>query len=61
MAKTENIYWLYLEDLRRSGVTNMFGATSYLMEEFDLSKSEASKILADWMHNYDPADYEEEK
>lgn len=60
MAKTENIYWIYLEDLRRSGVTNMYGATPYLMEDFDLPKSEAQKILVDWMSNYNPDDYEEE-
>lgn len=58
MAKTTNKYWIYLEQLRRSGVTNMFGATPYLMDEFDLDKKEAIKILSDWMHNYNPDDYE---
>lgn len=60
MAKTENKYWIYLENLRRSGVTNMFGATPYLMEEFDLPKREAMSILTDWMANYNSDDYEEE-
>lgn len=60
MAKTTNEYWIYLEDLRRSGVTNMFGATPYLIEEFGLEKREASEILADWMRNYNPEDYEDE-
>lgn len=55
---TDNEYWIYLEELRRSGVTNMYGATPYLMEEFDLPKAEAKKILMDWMSNYNPADYE---
>lgn len=58
MAKTTNKYWIYLEQLRRSGVTNMFGATPYLMNEFDLDKKEATRILSDWMHNYNPDDYE---
>ena len=58
MAKTTNKYWIYLEQLRRSGVTNMFGATPYLMEEFDLDKKEARKILSDWMENYNRDDYE---
>ena len=58
MAKTTNKYWIYLENLRKSGVTNMFGATPYLMEEFDLDRKEATKILSDWMHNYNPNDYE---
>lgn len=58
MAKTTNKYWIYLEDLRRSGVTNMFGAAPYLMSEFDLNKEEANKILTDWMRNYNRDDYE---
>ena len=57
--KTTNKYWIYLENLRRSGVTNMFGARPYLEEAFDLSKQEAGKILSDWMKNYNPDDYEE--
>lgn len=56
---TTNTYWIYLENLRRSGATNMFGATPYLMDAFGLSKEEARKILADWMNNYNPDDYEE--
>lgn len=60
MPKTENKYWIYLENLRRSGVTNMFGATPYLMDEFGLSKREASSILAEWMRNYSSDDYDDE-
>lgn len=60
MPKTTNKYWIYLEELRRSGATNMYGATPYLMEEFGLGKSEARKILSDWMSNYNPDDYEPE-
>ena len=59
MAKTTNEYWIYLEELRRSGVTNMFGATPYLAEEFGLDKNEARKILGDWMMNYNPEDYDQ--
>lgn len=55
---TDNKYWLYLERLRRSGVTNMYGAAPYLMDEFGLRKNEAIKVLADWMRNYNRADYE---
>lgn len=49
--------WIYLENLRRSGVTNMFGAGPYLEDEFGISKTEARKILIDWMKNYNPEDY----
>ena len=52
-------YHLFLEKLRRSGKTNMFGAVPYLMIEFGLNKDEAIKILAEWMRTYDPKEYEE--
>ena len=61
MARTENKYWIYLENLRRSGETNMYGATPYLQEEFGLSKSKAREVLTDWMRNYNPEDYDEEE
>ena len=51
--------WLYLEWLRRSGQTNMYGATPYLMNEFWLDEKEARKVLVDWMQNYNPDDYPE--
>lgn len=60
MAKTTNEYWIYLENLRRSGVTNMFGAAPYLAEEFDLDMTEAKKILVEWMQNYNPEDYDQD-
>jgi hypothetical protein len=46
-------YYVYLEELRQSGVTNMFGASSYLREDFGLGRREAIKILSSWMENYD--------
>ena len=39
----------FLDDLRESGVTNMFGAAPYLMEAFELNKSEAKRILIEWI------------
>ena len=45
-------YYVFLEVLRQSGVTNMFGATPYLREEFGLGRREAIKILSSWMDNY---------
>ena len=58
--KTTNEYWIFLEDLRRSGITNMFGAAPYLQEAFDIDRKEATAILADWMKNYNPDDYEDD-
>lgn len=54
---TTNKFWIYLENLRKSGVTNMRGAHPYLMDEFGLSEDEAKKILCDWIKNYDSEDY----
>ena len=45
-------YFSYLNVLRDSGVTNMFGASPYLQNEFGLSKSEAKKVLAAWMNSF---------
>jgi len=42
----------YLNALRESGITNMYGAGEYLMDTFDLQKVEARKILANWMSNF---------
>lgn len=60
MAKTTNKYWIYLENLRRSGVCNMFSATPYIEKEFGVDEKEARTILMDWMHNYNPNDYKED-
>ena len=46
-------YYNFLERLRDSGATNMFGAGPYLESAFHLSINAANSILANWMHNYD--------
>ena len=43
---------VYLDDLRVSGITNMFGAAPYLAEEFDLDKDIAKKVLLYWMASF---------
>jgi len=45
-------YFRYLDQLRDSGVTNMFGAAPYLAEMYDLSRSEARTILQEWMETF---------
>jgi len=42
----------YLDDLRESGVTNMFGASPYLKDEFDLSYLDARNVLSEWMRTF---------
>jgi hypothetical protein len=47
-----NEYFAYLNVLRESGVTNMFGAAPYLQREFGLSKHEARDVLTKWMESF---------
>ena len=42
----------YLDELRESGVTNMFGAGPHLEVKYDIGKAEARLILADWMRTF---------
>lgn len=44
--------FLYLDTLRDSGVTNMFGAAPYIGEAFDLSRKDAHALLKEWMQTY---------
>ena len=50
-------YYQYLEDLRDSGVVNMYGARSYLAEYMEEvspnSVVSPATVLASWMKNYD--------
>ena len=48
-------YFAYLEQLRHSGVTNMYGARPYLQRAFpELAndRKRASGILRAWMNSY---------
>ena len=50
-------YYQFLEDLRDSGVVNMYGARPYLAEYIEKITSNAvvsaATVLASWMKNYD--------
>jgi len=56
MNKPENLkeeHLRYLDTLRESGITNMFGASPYLAEAYpELEKSEAREILSYWMRTF---------
>ena len=54
MVQEYSEYFAYLDVLRESGVTNMFGAAPYLTDEFGLSRSEARTVLKSWMQNFSP-------
>ena len=47
-----NEVYLYLEQLRETGETNMFGAAAYIEQHFELSKKDSRKYLMDWMRQY---------
>ena len=43
----------YLDDLRESGETNMFGASPYLEKEFpELTRQEAIQVVSYWMKTF---------
>ena len=44
----------YLDELRESGITNMFGARPYVEEEFSdlLDSKQAGKVLSYWMETF---------
>jgi hypothetical protein len=43
----------YLDELRESGVTNMWGAGAYLQDAFTIeSRKVAGKILTYWMKSF---------
>ncbi len=44
----EDEHLAYLDELRESGVTNMFGAPSYVVDQFGLSTQEAIIVFKYW-------------
>ena len=49
-------YYKFLDNLRESGVTNMYGGAPYVAEQFELLLDRARAVLTDWMDNF-PLDY----
>lgn len=48
----ESQMFQFLDHLRESGVTNMFGAAPYLEEAFGISRPEAQNVLGQWMRSF---------
>jgi hypothetical protein len=42
----------FLDDLRESGITNMYGAASYLRDEFGLGEADSVLVLVYWMRTF---------
>jgi hypothetical protein len=39
----------YLDDLRDSGVTNMFGSPAYVERDFKVTRKESHQLVSEWM------------
>ncbi len=51
-ASVEETHLIFLDELRESGETNMFGAGLYLREEFGLTSVQTNEILGYWMESF---------
>ena len=52
----KNVYeeeFVYLDMLRESGETNMWGASTYLKSEFGMDGKSAQSILSLWMDTFE--------
>lgn len=49
----KNEKFVFLDQLRNSGETNMFGAVPYLQARFGLLYNEAKDVLVEWMETFD--------
>ena len=48
-SETREEMFDYLEILRKSGATNMFGAAPYLAEEFNINQADAKQVVVEWV------------
>ena len=46
----------YLDNLRESGIVNMFAASPYIEKRFKVSQKEAIQILTYWMETFGQED-----
>jgi hypothetical protein len=47
-----NEHKVYLEALRDSGETNMWGAAPYIQSAFRVSHADSKKILVEWIESF---------
>ena len=46
----------YLNELRESGVTNMFGARPYVQKKFAIDSNRAGEFVAFWMEHFEESE-----
>jgi len=44
---------IYLDDLRESGETNIWGAPEYIEDDFGVTRKEAQEITSYWMTTFE--------
>jgi len=49
---SKTIVFEFLDGLRESGITNMYGAGSYLEDEFRITRKESNSLLDEWMKTF---------
>jgi hypothetical protein len=60
MVETTEVYTL-LDNLRESGVTNMFGSGQYVEEAYSTSKDETRKLVVGWMEAVESGKWDMDK
>lgn len=58
ITELEKEMFEFLNDLRESGSINMFGASPYLAEQFQLSNMESLNTLVKWTKHFNENGYE---
>ena len=51
MTEQEQVFE-FLDELRESGETNMYGAVPYIVEAFNITKYDAQRHLVKWMETF---------
>ena len=46
-------YFEYLDELRESGATNMWGAGAYVSDEYGFDAKKSNDIVGKWMETFD--------
>ena len=51
--KVQQKHFEYLDDLRASGETNMFGSPAYLQRTFALKENESYEVFEAWANTFE--------
>ncbi len=49
----ENTVFVFLDELRESGKTNMFEAVPFIVKKFNITKYDAQRHLIKWMETFE--------